>query len=150
MAMAHLTDKSYNTAQGPICSKFADILNGYRFYTVRLGIAVPYTQLRNWSTLAYELIERNGMKEAYVRPLILMDKNMTLRADSEHPNVSMTCWNGPVIMIIIIWMWWCLPWRRPHPRTTYIDSKIVGHYTYDILGLPKKPRYRIDEGLCWM
>lgn len=138
--------RAYNTDQGPHLFKVRRHFERLIASTEKLGISVPYTsqELINY---AYDLIERNNMKEAYVRPLVLMDKNMTLRADSEHPNVLMTCWkwsryyeNNELNVMVS-------SWRRPHHRTTYIDSKIVGHYTNDILATKEAKDNGYDEAL---
>ena len=133
--------RAYNTQQGSHIFKARRHFDRLIASAQKMGISVPYTtaEMVNY---AYELIERNQMKEAYIRPLIMMDKNMTLRADNQHPNILMTCWkwsryfssNHLDIMVS--------SWRRPHPRTTYIDVKIVGHYTNAIFAT----REAIDKG----
>ena len=138
--------RAYNTNQGPHLYKVRRHFERMLASCEKLGIKVPYTsqELINFS---YELIESNRMKEAYVRPLVFMDKNMTLRADSEHPNVLMTCWkwtkyyenNHLNVKVSTI--------RRPHPRSTFIDTKVVGHFTNDILATKEARDHGYDEAL---
>ncbi|MCO5230878.1 MAG: branched-chain-amino-acid transaminase [Chitinophagales bacterium] len=138
--------RAYNTTQGSHLFKVRRHFERLLASSEKLGIQVPYTsqELINY---AYELIEKNGMKEAYVRPLVFMDKNMTLRADAEHPNVLMTCWkwtryydNNELNIMVS-------SWRRLHPKTTYIDSKIVGHFPNDILATKEARDKGFDEAL---
>src|SRR5690554_2045041 len=138
--------RSYNTAQGPHLYKIRRHFERLVTSAERLGMVMPFTsqELINY---AYELIERNKMKEAYVRPLVFMDKNMSLRPDSEHPNVLMTCWkwtkyyehNRLSVMVSSL--------RRPHPRTTHVDTKIVGHFANDILATKEAKDKGYDEAL---
>ncbi|MCO5233748.1 MAG: branched-chain-amino-acid transaminase [Chitinophagales bacterium] len=138
--------RAYHTAQGPHLFKVRRHFERLLASSEKMGISVPYTsqELINY---AYELIEKNGLKEAYVRPLVFMDKNMTLRADAEHPNVLMTCWkwtryydNNELNVMVS-------SWRRLHPKTTYIDSKIIGHFPNDILATKEARDKGYDEAL---
>ncbi len=138
--------RAYQTTQGPHLYKVRRHFERLITSAERLGIVMPYTS-QELINFAYELIERNRMKEAYVRPLVFMDKNMSLRADSEHPNILMTCWkwtkyyenNELNVMVSSL--------RRPHPRTTFIDSKIVGHFANDILATKEAKDRGYDEAL---
>jgi branched-chain amino acid aminotransferase len=138
--------RAYNTQQGPHIFKVRRHFERLVSSAEKLGILMPYTaqELINY---AYELIELNKMNEAYIRPLVLMDKNMTLRAEADKPNVLMTCWkwtryfssNELNVMVS--------SWRRPHPRTTFIDTKMVGHYTNAILATKEAVDKGFDEAL---
>lgn len=138
--------RAYNTQQGPHLFKVRRHFERLVASAEKLGITMPYTaqELINY---AYELIELNNMKEAYIRPLVMMDKNMTLRAEADKPNILMTCWkwsryfdsNHLNVMVS--------SWRRPHPRTTFIDTKMVGHYTNAILASKEARDKGYDEAL---
>lgn len=138
--------RAYKTDQGPHLYKARRHIERLVASAQRLGMSMPHSS-QELINFAYELIERNNMKEAYIRPLVFMDKNMTLRADSEHPNVLMTCWkwkkyyenNHLNVMVSSL--------RRPHPRTTYVDSKIVGHFANDILATKEAKDQGFDEAL---
>ena len=138
--------RAYNTAQGPHIFKVRRHFERLLASAEKMGIQVPYT-VQEMINYAYELIELNGLKEVYIRPLIFMDKNMTLRAEADKPNVMMVCWkwnryfesNHLNIMVST--------WRRPHPRTTFIDTKIVGHYTNAIFATQEAHKKGFDEAL---
>lgn len=138
--------RAYNTVQGPHLFKVRRHFERLISSAEKMGMTMPYT-VQEMINFAYELIELNNMKEAYVRPLVLMDKNMTLRAEADKPNVLMTCWkwtryydrNDLNVMVS--------SWRRPHPRTTFIDTKMVGHYTNDILANKEAVDKGFDEAL---
>jgi branched-chain amino acid aminotransferase len=138
--------RAYNTEQGPHLFKVRRHFERLITSAEKMGMTMPYS-VQEMINFAYELIELNHMKEAYIRPLVLMDKNMTLRAEADKPNVLMTCWkwtryydsNNLNIMVS--------SWRRPHPRTTFIDTKMVGHYTNDILANKEAVDKGFDEAL---
>jgi branched-chain amino acid aminotransferase len=138
--------RAYNTQQGPHLFKVRRHFERLVASAEKLGITMPFTA-QEMINYAYELIELNNMKEAYIRPLVMMDKNMTLRAEADKPNVLMTCWkwsryfesNHLNVMVS--------SWRRPHPRTTFIDTKMVGHYTNAILASKEARDQGYDEAL---
>lgn len=138
--------RAYNTAQGPHIFKVRRHFERLISCAEKMGITMPYS-VQDMINYAYELIELNNMKEAYIRPLVLMDKNMTLRAEAEKPNVLMTCWkwnryfesNHLNVMVS--------SWRRPHPRTTFVDTKIVGHYTNAIFATREANSKGFDEAI---
>lgn len=138
--------RAYNTQQGPHLFKVRRHFERLVASAEKLGITMPFTA-QEMINYAYELIELNNMKEAYIRPLVMMDKNMTLRAEADKPNILMTCWkwsryfesNHLNVMVS--------SWRRPHPRTTFIDTKMVGHYTNAILASKEARDKGYDEAL---
>jgi branched-chain amino acid aminotransferase len=138
--------RAYNTQQGPHIFKVRRHFERLILSANKMGIEVPYTA-QEMINFAYELIERNNMNEAYIRPLVLMDKNMTLRADSKNPNILMTCWKWSRYFSTNTLNVMVSSWRRPHPKTTYTDVKIVGHYTNAILATREALDKGYDEAL---
>ena len=113
----------------------------------KMEIKIPYSAL-DMINYAYELIERNKMEEAYIRPLIFMDKNMSLKhQDSDEVNVMMTCWKwnryfeGNHLNLLIS------SFRRPHPKSVHIDTKVVGHYVNSILATREAERKGYDDAI---
>jgi branched-chain amino acid aminotransferase len=139
--------RAYNNQQSPHIFKvkrhFERLVNSAE----KLNIHMPYS-VQEMINFAYELIERNEMKEAYIRPLIFMDKNMTLKAqDADKPNFLMTCWkwtkyyhsNHLKIMVS--------SWRRPHPKTMPVDIKATGNYINSILASREAHQNGYDDAL---
>ncbi|MBK9634789.1 MAG: aminotransferase class IV [Bacteroidetes bacterium] len=82
--------RAYNTARGPHIFKVRRHFERLLASAEKNGHSSTYT-VQEMINYAYELIELNGLKEVYIRPLIFMDKNMTLRAEADKPNVMMVC-----------------------------------------------------------
>jgi branched-chain amino acid aminotransferase len=111
----------------------------------KLGIEIPYT-VPEMISFAYALVEKNNLKEAYIRPFVFMDKNQTLRSDTK-ANVMITCWkwaryfghNDISVLVSSI--------RSLHPKTIFIDCKVSGHYVNAILATKEARSKGCDEAL---
>ncbi len=139
--------RAYQTQQGAHIFKVKRHFERLEKSAERIYIKMPYS-VQEMIHFAYELIERNGMQEAYIRPLVLMDKNMTLRADdAEKPNLLMTCWKWnryyPSNHLKVL----VSSWRRPHPRTMPVDIKVTGNYVNSILATKEALQKGYDEAL---
>lgn len=94
----------------------------------------------------YRLLELNNLKDAYIRPIVYSDANMTLIAPT---NVSIA---------ICAWEWGaylgnkqlkvCIsPFQRPNPKSTFVEAKISGHYVNSILATTDAKSKGYDEAL---
>ena len=94
----------------------------------------------------YELLKRNHFSDAYVRPLVFCD-----------PNMSLTRPSG-VSLMICAWEWGAYlgdkqlrlmlsSYCRPHPRSTKIEAKACGHYVNSILASTEAKDKGFDEAL---
>lgn len=93
-----------------------------------------------------ELLRRNKLTDAYVRPLVFCDPNMTLARPN---NVS---------IMICAWEWGAYlgekqlrltvsSYCRPHPRSIKIEAKVCGHYVNSILATNEAKDKGYDEAL---
>lgn len=93
-----------------------------------------------------ELLKRNNLSDAYVRPLVFCDPNMTLARPN---NVS---------IMICAWEWGAYlgekqlrlsisSYCRPHPRSIKIEAKVCGHYVNSILATNEAKDKGYDEAL---
>jgi branched-chain amino acid aminotransferase len=94
----------------------------------------------------YRLLELNNLKDAYIRPIVYSEPNMTLIAPTE------------VSIAICAWEWGayfgnkqlkiCIsPFQRPNPKSTFVEAKISGHYVNSILATTDAKRKGYDEAL---
>jgi branched-chain amino acid aminotransferase len=95
---------------------------------------------------SYELLEKNNLSDAYVRPLVFCDPNMALARPN---NVS---------IMICAWEWGAYlgdkqlrltisTYCRPHPRSIKIEAKVCGHYVNSILATNEAKDNGFDEAL---
>ena len=96
--------------------------------------------------VTYDLLEKNNLSDAYVRPLVFCDPNMSL----VQPN--------KVSIMICAWEWGAYlgdqqlrltvsSYCRPHPRSVKIEAKVCGHYVNSILATTEAKRKGFDEAL---
>lgn len=140
--------RAYKTSQGPHIFKvrrhFERLLHSAE--KMEMQVNVQPIDLIN---AAYELIDRNKMQEAYIRPLIFMDKNMTLNHDNKvnQVNVMMVCWKWARYFKSNHLNLMVSSFRRPHPRTVHIDTKVTGHYVNSILATREAQRKGYDDAI---
>ncbi len=139
--------RAYNTQQGPHIFKMRRHFERLAKSAEKLNIQMPYS-VPEMINFAYELIERNDMRETYIRPLVFMDKNMTLRAhDADQPNLLMTCWKwnryypSNYLKVLVS------SWRRPHIKTMPVDIKAIGNYINSILATREALQGGYDDAL---
>lgn len=110
-----------------------------------LGIPLDYS-VEQMTEISYNVLQRNGLQDAYLRPLVICAPNMALI-------------NGqPSRLLVAAWSWGAYlgekllrlkisPYCRPHPRSTHIEAKAVGHYVNSILATSDAKRDGFDEAL---
>lgn len=110
-------------------------------------INIPFDyEVQELVDATYELLERNNLTDAYVRPLVFCDPNMTLARPN---NVS---------IMICAWEWGAYlgdkqlrltvsSFCRPHPRSIKIEAKVCGHYVNSILATNEAKDKGFDEAL---
>ena len=92
------------------------------------------------------LLKKNNFTDAYVRPLVFCDPNMSLTGPN---NVS---------IMICAWEWGAYlgdkqlrstvsSFCRPHPRSIKIEAKVCGHYVNSILATSEAKANGYDEAL---
>ena len=94
----------------------------------------------------YELLEANGLQDAYIRPLVFAEANMSLTAPKQSQ------------LMIAVWHWGAYmgdkllkvktsSYCRPHPRSTHIEAKACGHYVNSTLATIEAKEHGFDEAL---
>lgn len=110
-------------------------------------INIPFNyEVQELVDATYALLEKNELQDAYVRPLVFCDANMSL----SRPNT--------VSVIICAWEWGAYlgdkqlrltisSFCRPHPRSIKIEAKVCGHYVNSILATNEAKDNGYDEAL---
>lgn len=95
---------------------------------------------------SYELLRRNGLSDAYIRPLVYTGANMNLTQPAE-AHIMICAWewgkylgDKPVRL--------CLsPYQRPNPESIRMEAKVCGHYVNGILATSEARSRGYDEAL---
>lgn len=110
-------------------------------------VNIPFNyDVQELITATYELLEKNNLSDAYVRPLVFCDPNMSLTKPNK------------VSIMICTWKWGAYlgekllrltvsSYCRPHPRSIKIEAKVCGHYVNSILATNEAKDNGFDEAL---
>ena len=94
----------------------------------------------------YKLLELNNLKDAYIRPLVYCDPNMTL-AEPAGVNIMICAWDwgaylgNKQVRVCIS------SYQRPNPKSTPMEAKVSGHYVNSILATTEAKSRGYDEAL---
>jgi len=94
----------------------------------------------------YELLERNNLRSAYIRPLVTTGRNMYLTPASD-ANIIITAWEwGPFLGADLI-RTGLSPYRRPSPQSVPMSAKVSGQYVTSILATTEATKRGFDEAI---
>jgi branched-chain amino acid aminotransferase len=110
-------------------------------------VAIPFEHdAEELTNIAYQLLEKNNLTDAYVRPLVYCGPNMYLSAPKD------------VYLMMCAWKWGkyhgdnllklCVStYQRPNPASIKVEAKICGHYVNGILATSEAKVRGYDEAL---
>lgn len=137
--------RSYYTEHGPLLFKARAHFDRLISSAHKMHIPLKYTteELLEISTT---LLEKNNMKDAYIRPLVFLEPNMSLMP-VENAHLFMGTWKwdryyGDNLQKVMI-----SSYERPQAKCFHADTKTVGHYTNSILASTEARSKGFDEGL---
>lgn len=96
--------------------------------------------------LTYEVLKRNNLTDAYIRPVVCCSANMALTRGRE------------AYLVIQAWEWtngylsnkmkvMTSSYRRPNPSGFHVEAKVSGHYVNSILACQEAKDKGFDEAL---
>ena len=143
--------RCYETADGPAIFRLDEHLDRLYQSAAVHGMPIPY-QREELSEAICELIERNGFKSCYVRPLCYYGSSSL----SLHPAKC------PVEVVILVWPWapylgaeglehgvrvTVSPWKKFHSDMMPTTAKACGQYINSILAVRDAVSRGFDEAL---
>lgn len=97
------------------------------------AIGIPFKmQPTAMMDIAHELLERNKMTEAYIRPLVFSSPMMSL-SYPEEAHFMMCCWPWSKLLGNQLTTLAISPYRKNHPQSCKTEAKVGGHYVNSIL-----------------
>jgi len=110
-----------------------------------LSLPLSYSE-EELTQLSYQLLEKNNLSNAYLRPLVFSGPNMSLTAPKE------------VSIMIAAWDWGkyfshtslrvCISsYQRPNPKSIRMEAKACGHYVNSIMATTEAKERGFDEAL---
>lgn len=137
--------RAYRTNNGVRIFKAKEHYDRLRYSAQVMGIPFDVST-EEMIDLTYELLERNGFSDAYIRPVVLCSPNMSLSKGRES-QLAITSWewtNGYLSDQMRIMT---SSYRRPNPNGFKINAKVSGHYVNSILACQEAKDNGFDEAL---
>lgn len=137
--------RAYNTHNGTRLFRAEQHYDRLRYSCKQTGIAFPWeTDLLIDKT--YQLLEKNNLRSAYVRPLVTTGPNMYL-TPATHSNIMIAAWEwGPFLGADLI-RTTLSPYQRPNPQSVPVSVKISGQYVASILATTEATKRGFDEAI---
>lgn len=94
----------------------------------------------------YKVLELNNLKDAYIRPLVYCDPNMTLSAPSG-VNIMICAWEWAAYLGNKQLRVGISSYQRPNPKTMPLEAKVSAHYVNSILATTEAKSKGFDEAV---
>jgi branched-chain amino acid aminotransferase len=94
----------------------------------------------------YEVLERNNIRDAYVRPLVYAPANMSFNLNTES-HVTIQVWEMAPFLGEKLLKVMTSSFQRPNPKGFKIEAKAAGHYVNSILASQEAKANGYDEAL---
>lgn len=138
--------RSYRTVQGE--TKIFEAEAHYerlRQSADALNMPYPYSTAELIAA-TYEVLKRNNLQSAYIRPLVYAPANMGFTKNNEsHIVIAVWDWGkflGDKLVRVMT-----SPYQRPNPKAFNINAKATGHYVNSILARQDAEAKGYDEAL---
>lgn len=94
----------------------------------------------------YEVLRRNELKDAYVRPLVYAPANMSFNLNKES-FIAIETWKMAPFLGEKLLRVMTSSFERPNPKAYLIEAKAVGHYVNSVLASQEAKAHGFDEAL---
>lgn len=138
--------RSYRTVSGHAkIFKAKEHYERLRFSADALNLPFDYTveQLIN---VTYELLKRNNLQDAYIRPLVHGPANMSFNKNAES-HLTIALWEMPLFFGEKLLSVMTSSFERPNPKAFKIQAKAAGHYVNSVLASQEAKANGYDEAL---
>ncbi|MBT1688144.1 branched-chain amino acid transaminase [Dawidia soli] len=137
--------RAYQTMNGTKVFKAYEHFERLKKSCALVGIPFQY-ETEELVQIAYQLLEKNDLSDAYIRPLVYGGANMQLTQTNE------------VYLMMCAWEWdkyhgdkhlkMCISsYQRPNPGALKVEAKVTGHYVNSILATSEAKVRGYDEAL---
>lgn len=137
--------RAYRTSQGTNVYKaeahYQRLKNGAELMGIPFGFSV-----QDLVEITYELLRKNKLEDAYIRPLITTGADMSLKTSNES-NLTIQCWEWGKYMGDKLLKVKTSPFERPNPKSCFVEAKITGHYVNSMLSTNDAKNTGYDEAI---
>lgn len=137
--------RSYETQNGVKIFKAKEHFERMKYSAEKMHIPFDYS-IDELINLSYKVLEKNHLKNAYIRPLLVLEPQMSL-VPVNKSFLFITAWEwgrylGDKFLKVGI-----SSFESPNPKSCFVDAKVVGHYTNSILATTEAKANNFDEAL---
>ena len=137
--------RSYETPDGTRIFKAEEHYKRLLYSAEKMYLKVNYS-VDELTSLTYQLLKKNNLGNAYIRPLIFAGANMSL-TPTDKVHVMLCAWEwgkylGDKLLDVTI-----SSYERPNPKSCHVDAKVTGHYVNSILATTEAKQKGFDEAL---
>ena len=138
--------RSYRTAAG-ITKIFKEVEHYDRLHRSAEALNMPYRySTRELIEATYDILEKNKLQDAYIRPVVYGPANMSFNPNTESYTViqvwEMAPFLGEKLLRVMT-----SSFQRPNPKGFKIEAKASGHYVNSILASQEAKAKGFDEAL---
>lgn len=137
--------RSYSTPDGTRIFKANEHYKRLLYSAEKMHLKVSYTE-EELTHLSYQLLEKNNLSNAYLRPLIFSGENMSLTPTDE-VHVLLCAWEWEKYLGSKLLNLMTSSYQRPNPKSCHVDAKVTGHYVNSILATTEAKQKGYDEAL---
>lgn len=137
--------RSYKTANGTKIFKQEEHYDRLRISCEAVGIPYPWTN-EELILASYELLQKNNLEDAYIRPLVFCPPNMSLQK-AVSSNILLAAWEWGAYLGDKLLRVGLSSFQRPNPKGFKIHAKIGGHYVNSIMACQEAKDNGFDEAL---
>lgn len=137
--------RAYKTKQGTKIFKSHEHYKRLKYGAEVMNIQFNYTE-EELTQITYDLLKKNKLEDAYIRPLITTGANMSLQT-SDHTNFIIQCWEWGKYMGDKLLKVKISEFQRPNPKSCFVEAKVTGHYVNSILSTNEAKNAGYDEAL---
>jgi branched-chain amino acid aminotransferase len=138
--------RSYRTAAGATkIFKATEHFDRLKKSADAMNMPYAYTS-RQLIDATYEVLERNSLQDAYIRPVVYAPANMSFVRNEESYTV-ITAWEMAPFLGEKLLKVMTSSFQRPNPKGFKIEAKATGHYVNSILASQEAKANGYDEAL---
>jgi branched-chain amino acid aminotransferase len=137
--------RSYNTHKGTTIFKPEAHFERLKFSCESVGIPLNYS-VQQMIDISYEVLSKNNLSDAYLRPLVSCPPNMSLQKATTSM-LMITAWSWGAYLGNNLLRVMTSTFQRPNPKGFKIHAKISGHYVNSIMACQEAKDNGFDEAL---
>ena len=137
--------RAYDTEDGVQIFKAKEHFERLLYSAEKMHIKLNYS-VEELTKISYDLLKKNKLKDAYIRPLVYLGANMSLQP-TEEVNVFICAWEWGKYLGDSLLNVMTSSFQRPNPKSCFVEAKVVGHYTNSILATTEAKHKGFDEAL---